>query len=578
MHASLTGVGMKRPALRALSGLALALAMIVPGCLSSPASQAQEAGDDGDWVPNATAAAVGQWQEPFDGGVPAVNLVLLNNGRLLYWSGVEHNPNDGHSDFTFFTSAPVNATSRVLDLSGDEPLVLVPEDPHGAGADLFCSGQTILADGRVLAIGSSLWNSMPTTDPFLFGGADARTYDPETNSWVRLADMHFGRWYPTLLKQADGTPTAFSGITSLSRFDTQVREVEHFDEAAGNWTVQDGAEKLLPLYPRVSVVAGGPLEGKVFYNTVGTLWGPFGEHPEQPTWSVQKAFDVASGTWEDLNPSVFGARQHANSVMQMLEPERDYAPEFVTFGGTLQQTTVAVPFTEVADLAVNPPANRQVGDLEHARWHANGILLPTGEILAVGGGLYDNVVVHGQPDIPIMEPEIYDPASESWRTLAPMQVPRMYHSTAVLLPDARVLVAGHVPLPNPFKAARDTYNPQVNETRMEIFEPPYLFRGPRPTVDAAPAAVAYGETFEVEATLPAGLDSVVLFHPGSTTHAYDMAQRGVELVVLAQQDGLITVQAPPNSVVAPPGHYMLFVNGEHVEGPVPSVAAWVELA
>ncbi len=564
---------MQAAALQSL-GCLVALAMILPGCLTGDSGEPQEADP---WIANPTAAAVGQWQAPFDGGVPAVNLVLLHNGRVLYWSGVEHNPDDGHGDWTFFTSTPVNATSRVLDLSGDEPIVMVPGDPEGAGSDLFCAGQTILPDGRVLAIGSSIWNTMPTTDPFLFGGADARVYDPELNAWVRMADMHFGRWYPTLLKQADGTPTAFSGITSLARFDTQVTTVEHFDAEGNNWTVQQDADKLLPLYPRVTVVPGGPLKGEVFYNTVGTLWGPFGEHPEQPTWSIQKAFNVANGTWSDLGRSVFGARQHANSVMQILEPGRDYAPEFVTFGGTLQQTIVAVPFTEVADLSVNPPANRQVGSLNHARWHGNGVLLPSGEILAVGGGLYDNVVVHGQPNVPILEPELYDPASKSWLSLSPMQVPRMYHSTAVLLPDARVLVAGHVPLPNPFKAARDTYNPQANETRMEIFEPPYLFRGPRPTIDDAPATVAYGKAFQINATLPAGLDSVVLFHPGSTTHAYDMAQRGIELDVLAQDDGHITLQAPPDGIVAPPGHYMLFANGQHPEGPVPSKAAWVQL-
>ncbi len=550
--------------------------MILPGCLTDGTEDTDS--QHVDWVPNATAAAVGQWQEPFDGGVPAVNLVLLNNGRLLYWSGVEHNPNDGHSDWTFFTSAPVNATSRVLDLSSGEPLILVPGDPEGAGADLFCAGQTILVDGKVLAIGSTIWNAMPTTDPFLFGGSEARVYDPETNAWTRLQDMNFGRWYPTLLKQADGTPTAFSGITSLSKFDTQVREIEHYDIEADAWNVQEGADKLLPLYPRVTVVPGGPLKGHVFYNTIGTLWGPFGEHPEQPTWSIQKAFDVANGTWTDLDRSVFGARQHANSVMEILEPERDYAPKFVTFGGTLQQTVVAIPFTEVADLSTNPPSNRQVDSLEHARWHANGVLLPSGEILAVGGGLYDNVVVHGQPDVPIMEAELYDPDSQTWRTLAPMQVPRMYHSTAILLPDARVLVAGHVPLPNPFKAARDTYNPQVNETRMEIFEPPYLFRGPRPVIDDAPEVIAYGQSFTFNATLPSGLDSVNLFHPGSTTHALDMAQRGIRLEVLAQDGQSVTVAAPPDGIVAPPGDYLLFANGHHVDGPIPSVAAWVHLS
>jgi hypothetical protein len=520
---------------------------------------------------------VGAWESPFDGQVPAVSLALLKDGRVLYWSGVEADESDTDpSHVIFFTSAPLNASSRVLDLSGASPAVSTPANQDGTGNDLFCAGQAILPDGRVLAAGGTDWRTLPDTATPVRGSQHARIFDPADNAWHRAADMANWRWYPTVIEDPDGRALVASGIDVLIDPLTQVLQMEEYTPPQDRWDPVADGNNLLPLYPRLTWVPGGPLRGQLFYSTAGTLWGPFGEHPEQALWSLQQAFDGSQ--WSLLGPSLFGARQHAASVMLPISSANGYAPRFLTFGGTLQQSVVAVPLAEMADLSVNPPANTLVSPMNHARWHLNGVVLPDGKVLAVGGGLVDNVVLHGIPNQPVLEAELFDPASGTWTDMAPMQVPRMYHSTAILLPDARVLVGGHVPLPNPFKAVRDTANPQVVEKRLEIYDPPYLFRGARPAVEAAPASVGYGASFTVQASLPSGLHSVVLVHPGATTHAYDMAQRSVVLDVLGQVGGTLTLRAPPDALAAPPGDYMLFVNGQHPDGPVPSVARFVHLA
>jgi hypothetical protein len=326
------------------------------------------------------------------------------------------------------------------------------------------------------------------------------------------------------------------------------------------------------------VVPGGPLKGQLFYNTVGTLWAPFGEHPQQFEWATQAGLDFGAPAWSDQGRSTFGVRTNAATVAQVLDPARDYAPRFVTFGGTLMQEPVATPFSEIVDLATDPPANTMAALLNEPRWHLNGVLLPDDTLLAVGGGLYDNVFIYGQENIPILSAEVYDPRADTWTELAEMAVPRMYHSTALLLPDGRVLVGGHVPDPNPFPLARDTVNPQVVERRLEIFEPPYLFRGPRPVIQEAPDNGTYRETVSVTVDDPAKVRDLVLMKPGSTTHALDSSQRGVRLAYEVQPDGALFVQLPPDSIVAPPGHYMLFVMGEGTGGLVPSVAHMVHLA
>ncbi len=565
--------------------VALGLLLLLSGCLSSgpDGDEGEEAGtpsrdDGGDLAADAQLARTGRWLAPFDGEVPAVNMALLRDGRVLYYSGVEANETDGAGSVVFFDSHPSDGQSRVVDLSGDVPVMLTPGSPDGAADDLFCSGATILPDGRVLAVGASEWHDQPDLEPFLSGGTDARIFDPATNNWTRGEDMLFGRWYPTALTLPDGRALVLSGIGSLTNPTEQWPQGEVYDPATGEWTYLEGGDELLPLYPRVTVIPGGPYKGHLFFSSVGTMWGPFGEHPQQAEWSFQKDLDlgdVAAG-WSDEALSVFGGRQHAASILQRLDPADGYAPKFVTFGGSFYQSVAATPLTELSDLSTMPPTNTVGPAMANPRWHLNGVLLPTGDVLAVGGGLYDNVVAHGQQNVPVLPAELYDPQSNSWSTLAPMAVPRMYHSTALLLPDGRVLAGGHVPLPNPFQPARDTVNPQVHETRLEVFEPPYLFRGPRPVLSGVAADVGYGQPFAAQ--VDGDVTQFVLMHPGATTHAWDADQRGIVLEHTRAADGSYALTAPPEAVVAPPGDYMLFAIGPGDGGPVPSVASWVHLA
>src|SRR5438445_655734 len=145
-----------------------------------------------------------------------------------------------------------------------------------------------------------------------------------------------------------------------------------------------------------------------------------------------------------------------------------------------------------------------------------------------------------------------------------MQTPRMYHSTALLLPDGRVLVAG---------GGRDAPQ-EVDQLSAEIYSPPYLFNGSRPTITSAPSAINYGTGFFV-ATPDAGrVASASLVRLGSVTHAFNMNQRFVPLALQPAAGGL-TIQPPGNANIAPPGDYMLFIvdtNG------VPSVAPIVRLS
>jgi hypothetical protein len=187
--------------------------------------------------------------------------------------------------------------------------------------------------------------------------------------------------------------------------------------------------------------------------------------------------------------------------------------------------------------------------------------LPDGSVLATGGSrLSDGVTSSGA----VFEAELWNPDTETWRTLAAQQVPRLYHSSALLLPDGRVLVAGGGRLPS------STITDQLNA---EIYSPPYLFKGPRPTITSAPATVLHGKSFSVRTPDASRIAKVNLVKLGAVTHNFDQEQRLVPLS-FQTRSGSVVVGAPANGAIAPPGYYMLFLvdtNG------VPSVASFVRL-
>src|SRR4029450_762975 len=166
----------------------------------------------------------------------------------------------------------------------------------------------------------------------------------------------------------------------------------------------------------------------------------------------------------------------------------------------------------------------------------------------VGGGFNDVV--------PVYPAEMFDPATNSWSMMASQRSFRLYHSTAVLLPDGTVLSSGS----------------NFNNTA-EIYRPGYLFRGPRPIITSPPGSIRYSHNFTVSTNLATSITSVVLLRPGAATHAFNQDQRYVPLSFVVSGGGL-RVDAPTNPNVAPPGIYMLFIlNGQGV----PSVASFVEL-
>jgi hypothetical protein len=111
--------------------------------------------------------------------------------------------------------------------------------------------------------------------------------------------------------------------------------------------------------------------------------------------------------------------------------------------------------------------------------------------------------------------------------------------------------------------------------RLEVFSPPYLFRGPRPTIGAVPAEWAYGQAVAIPSPQAGSIRWAHLMRPCVTTHSFDTSQRLVDLPIVSQAAGVVRATVSANRNLAPPGWYMLFLVSQ---AGVPSVASWVHLA
>ncbi len=185
------------------------------------------------------------------------------------------------------------------------------------------------------------------------------------------------------------------------------------------------------------------------------------------------------------------------------------------FNGAL--TYQAINSTAVLDMTQPTPQWRSTAPMSFARAYENLTMLPDGTVLASGGMTDSDGIDLSKAVLPA---EIWNPTTETWTTVASMSVPREYHSTALLLPDGRVLMAGGGQLAG---------SPAVNETNAQIYSPPYLFKGTRPTITSAPQQLTYSSDFTVTTPDAASIQSVALIRTPSVTHAFDQNQRYIPL-------------------------------------------------
>lgn len=489
-------------------------------------------------------------------------LEFFGRSRFGEWSAFPQRiPRRGPGSYDGIIHAAMLRTGQVLFITADETTLLWdPEDsspatfqdplnqPHlmTGGYSQLCGHHVFLTDGRLLSVGGGGYGHNPLAK---WG----YTFDPGSRSWARTAGpMSESRWYPTAVALAD-PPGRVLIVCGHGH-----GEMDVYDEATDTFTpVASGDTKPFPyLYPGIHLLPSNVLfYSRTGWGTAGPGGGPFGGADED-----QSAYFTLTGThdgvWTNIAPISPAEPDRTKGMSVLLLSRQSPQVRVMSLGGADPTTNHTY---EIVDLTSVSPATDWAPpvafpDGQH-RSLGSAVLLPDGSVF-VSGGVQ-------QPNSPCA---IFDPENGSWRAAAALPSVRDYHSAAMLLPSGKVMMAGW------------------NNTAIEVFSPPYLFRGARPVITTAPNALHYGQHFIAETPPPTGksVDRVVLVRPMAVTHQTDTEQRVIELDWAHKHEPAhpkkLRLRAPQGGsgrALAPPGYYMMFLISN--EG-VPSIAKWIHLS
>jgi hypothetical protein len=506
-------------------------------------------------------ATEGKWQDVlYRFNHLPVHMAILRTGKVLALGG------SGNDEYSLNTPYPA-------ELWNPETGEIETIDQQ-LGGDVFCCGQVVLPDGRVLVAGGTYrydgkFLGLPIPP---FSGLDrSYTFDPMTEQWTRAADLSNGRWYPTLVALGDGRIIAMAGLTKGFPW-VFLRSIEVYSQGLG-WQKLVGVDRWLPLYPRLHLLPSGDIFYSGSYNTHYTFPFSLSAFPTS-------ALDVGRARWKSFGLPNKSEREEGVSVLLPMDPP-EYKPRVLLAGGGTPQGKQATADAEVIDLSAENPKWRKIQSMSFERYYAYAVILPDKNVFVIGGriGTAEMNMGAGAPmqsgmgqtapvgdlshdPAAILDTEVFDPTTEAWTKTAKMTVDRLYHSNALLLPDGRVMTAGSNP-------ARRT-----NELRIETYCPPYFYKGERPIIENYLAIIRYGLSFEIKTPSSGEIESVALIRPGATTHCVNTEQRYVGLQFASTSSSTITANVPHEKNLAPPGYYLLFVV---TYDRIPSVGKFVKL-
>jgi hypothetical protein len=487
------------------------------------AAAAAVAGNEGD---------VGQWGPLVDWPVVAIHAALLPDGKVVAWDASNNNDLCNTTPLPWSCSYTKTTDHTFTRATVYDPATGTQTAAWVQGHNIFCAGLAHLTDGRLFTAGGN-------ADPQSNGIVNTYTFNPANDAWTLGADMQYPRWYPTVTPLTNGEMLITGGRPWLP----EVRATD------GSLRTVSEAWMDLPLYPWMDVAP----DGRVFYSG--------------PDDNLRELDPTGVGAWQSFGGRDGEYRDYGSHALY------DVGKILVAGGGPPPGGSGPSSSTaRTIDINGTTPQSSPTSPMAFGRRQFNLTVLADGMVLATGGNSTGVHLIDMNGGV--YNAELWNPATGQWTTLAAEQVTRQYHSTALLLPDGRVLSAGG-------GVCDDCDVVGYLAKNAQIFTPPYLFKkdgsgelAPRPAISSAPSAVPYGAQFQISTPNAASIRKVALLRLGAVTHDVNMEQRYVPLSFSAGT-GALTATSPQNANVAPPGVYMLFIVDD---AGVPSMAKMVSVS
>ncbi|KAL8712478.1 MAG: hypothetical protein Q9220_003326 [cf. Caloplaca sp. 1 TL-2023] len=477
------------------------------------------------------ATNLGVWATTIDFPIVPAAAAMLNNGKVLMWSSYKP------TDFNGGGGSGTTDTAIYDPASGTVSQRIVTNTQH----DMFCPGLSLDASGR----------------PFVTGGNDAAKlsiYDPNAASWTAGPNMQISRGYQASAALSDGRIFTIGGSWSGGEGN---KNGEIYSPATNSWTLLAGC----PVAPMLT----GDVRGAYRADNHGWLFGWKGGSVFQAGPSKAMNWYTTTSTGAQKPAGLRGTDPDAmngNAIMYDAVNGKILtvggAPNYQDNPATANAriVTIGAPGTTAGVAAI--------GSMANARAFHNSVVMPDGKVLVVGGESYP---VPFSDDTSTLIPELFNPATSSFTSVNPISVPRVYHSWALLMPDATVISGG----------GGLCGSCATNHPNAQIYTPAYLFnadgsKASRPTINSV-SATSISPGAKITVAMNRAVSSFSLIRYGSGTHSVNTDQRRVPLTPTAS--GLsYTVTVPSDTGIALPGAWMLFALD--AQG-VPSVAKTISI-
>jgi hypothetical protein len=476
------------------------------------------------------AQNAGSWVSGNNTSTVAIHAAVIPSGKIFYFAGSGYHASHQTGPFE----------ARVLDpVTGSESNVSMSED-------LFCAGHTGLPNGNILIAGGTLrYDIAPDNCNGKWHGLNAAyEFNWSSETLTKVASMSHGRWYPTCITIQDGNVLVTAGY---DEYGDHNRLVEIYDSFSRTWTIRQvpsggssytvgnssagtcegageqtysGASPNLFLYPRMHLMPSGNIVVAGMLDDI-RLW------------------NRSTGAFSTLGLSSPFYRHYGTSVLLPLENTSSENGKILIVGGSPGSAEPATTECQILDFNTGNPSIRTVDSLQYGRKYLAPVILPDGKVVVFGGAARGNSNHR-------LVPEMFDPDTESWTSLSAANVPRVYHQVSLLLPDGSVWTAGSTP-------TRSNW-----ELRTEFFRPSY-FSSTRPTISGPPEVGGYGNSITIPTPNASSITRATLIRLPNTTHHYDANMRCVMLDVQSRTSNSVTVEAPLNANLAPPGYYYIHI-------------------
>lgn len=499
---------------------------------------------------NIFAQSAGTWSLAGNTSTAAIHASVMPDGNILVIAGSGFQMATMDGPFKAFLLNPNNSSETAINLT----------------EDLFCCGHTHLANGDLFIAGGTLqFDTHPDNCNGKWHGLKSTyEYGVSSNSFAKKSSMTTGRWYPTCVTLPDGKIFTATGWDEYGSYNYLV---EIYDPSSQSWSIKydPGTNRTYCVGSGETpcVGAGSPCFGGTNMG-VGPAISLYPRAHLMPSGLVitcgphreVRSFDPQTGRWNILaNLSTY--RHYGTTFLLPLQNTTSEKGKILVVGGSPTSADPATRTVQIIDFNASgsgSPIIRSVSSIGNARKFLMPVILPDGRCVIFGGST-------GGTSSYVNSAESFNPTTESWSTLPSATVPRAYHGVAVLLADGRVWTASNAP------------TKRFWEPRIEIFTPAYYSQS-RPRISGEPTVGDYGSNITIPTPDAAIVTSVSLVRLPSQTHHYDPNMRLVWLQIVNRTSNSITVSAPINANIAPPGYYMIHVLNS---ASIPSIAKIIRI-